>query len=86
MTARQREIYRQLGALFSELANLPAEEPIKAPEPERPREEREWLTKREFCDRFKVSPTTAWLWGKKGRVDTLTLGPRTVRYAGEVRA
>jgi len=85
MTARQREIYRQLGDLFSELANLPAEEPTKAPEPERPREEEKWLTKRQFCDKYKVSATTAWLWAKKGRVETLTLSPRVVRYSSEVQ-
>jgi len=86
MTAREKEIFRQLGILFSELASLPAEEPIREPAPEKPREEAEWLTKKEFCSKFKVSPTTAWLWAKKGRVDTLTLGPRTVRYSGEARA
>lgn len=89
MTSREQRIYRQLSALFAELAEIPIEiektQPTEEPKAEKNREEKEWLTKKEFCSKYRISTTTAWLWAKKGRVETLTLSPRVVRYSGEVR-
>lgn len=79
MTAREKKIYQQLAALYSELAKLPEEEPVKAPEPERHREE-EYLPAAEFCERFRISRSTLWRMTQAGRVQVLDLGGRSRRY------
>ena len=79
MTSRERGIYRQLSALFAELAEIPIEvektqptEDISVPD--------DYLPAKEFCERFKVSRSTLWRMTQAGRVQVLDLGGRSRRY------
>lgn len=83
MTNRQKEIYRQLGALFSELAEIETEnnhiEPTTPPT-EQTAPENDYLPASEFCKRFYVSRSTLWRMTQAGRVQVLDLGGRSRRY------
>lgn len=79
MTSREQRIYRQLSALFAELAEIPIEvekiqptEDISVPD--------DYLPAKEFCERFKVSRSTLWRMTQAGRVQVLDLGGRSRRY------
>lgn len=79
MTSREQRIYRQLSALFAELAEIPIEikktqptEDISVPD--------DYLPAKEFCERFKVSRSTLWRMTRAGRVQVLDLGGRSRRY------
>ena len=82
MTSREQRIYRQLSALFAELAETPIEiektqptEDISVPD--------DYLPAKEFCERFKVSRSTLWRMTQAGRVQVLDLGGRSRRYRPE---
>jgi len=86
MTNRQKEIYRQLGALFSELAEIETEKDhieTTTPPLEQVTPENEYLPAAEFCKRFNVSRSTLWRMTQAGRVQVLDLGGRSRRYRPE---